>query len=100
MKTSNIMLPSRYYVQLPVQQAHEFHDEKPTSTPPPNLILNDYQPVPVLPVVQEPELKVGVKPEGDEEKGPGRLHPQVISKIRELVAGGEVRVYAIRRLLR
>ena len=87
-------------MQLPVEQAHEFHDEKPTTAPPSNLILNDYQPVPVLPAAQEPELKVALKPESSEEKGPGRLHPKVINRIRELVAGGEVRVYAIRRLLR
>lgn len=29
-----------------------------------------------------------------------RLHPMVVNKIREIVAGGEVRVYNVRRLLR
>ena len=29
-----------------------------------------------------------------------RLHPLVVNKIREIVAGGEVRVYNVRRLLR
>ena len=86
-------------MQLPVEKAHEFHDEKSAATATSSLQLNDYQTVNILPQPQELETKpdpTALSPE----KGPGRLHPKVITKIRELVAGGEVRVYAIRRLLR
>ena len=80
-----------------MEKAHEFHDEK--ATPTPSLHFSDYQPVPIIPPTPEPETPPE-PPDNNQEKGPGRLHPKVISKIRELVAGGEVRVYAVRRQLR
>ncbi|XP_074656196.1 calcium-responsive transcription factor-like isoform X2 [Tubulanus polymorphus] len=64
----------RFYVQLPTAKAHEFHGDNNTIIP-----IPEVEPAPV-------QLK--------------RLHPQVADKIRELVATGETRIYAIRKQLR
>ncbi|KAL3884171.1 hypothetical protein ACJMK2_030391 [Sinanodonta woodiana] len=64
----------RFYVQLPTENAHEFHADG-----------GKIQPVPVK---IDPEEKYT------------RLHPRVIQRIRDLVAAGEVRVYAVRKQLR
>ncbi|KAL5010254.1 hypothetical protein ScPMuIL_012559 [Solemya velum] len=67
----------RYYVQLPTEKAHEFHDTVPNNTPQPSIII---------------EQNNCLLAE--------RLHPDVSSKIRSLVASGETRTYAIRKQLR
>ncbi|KAL5010994.1 hypothetical protein ScPMuIL_013299 [Solemya velum] len=66
-----------YYVQLPTEKAHEFHDTVPNNTPQPSIII---------------EQNNCLLAE--------RLHPDVSSKIRSLVAPGETRMYAIRKQLR
>uniref|UniRef100_A0A670IGC6 Calcium responsive transcription factor n=1 Tax=Podarcis muralis TaxID=64176 RepID=A0A670IGC6_PODMU len=76
----------RWYVQLPTQQAHQYHElemclpRSPFSIP---------------------------SPEGEDDAGkdesctlPSRLHPQVADKIRELVSQGIEQVYAVRKQLR
>ncbi|XP_034993429.2 calcium-responsive transcription factor isoform X3 [Zootoca vivipara] len=76
----------RWYVQLPTQQAHQYHQlemclpRSPFSIP---------------------------SPEGEDDAGkdesctlPSRLHPQVADKIRELVSQGIEQVYAVRKQLR
>ena len=81
-----------------MEKAHEFHDEK--ASPPPTLHFSDpYQPVPIIPPAPEPETPPE-PPDNGQDKVAGRLHPKVINKIREIVAAGEVRVYAVRRQLR
>ena len=57
----------RFYVQLPTEQAHEFHSDGTE--------------------VQEIDI-------------PHRLHPSVAQKIRDIVAAGENRLYAVRKSLR
>ncbi|KAK3609146.1 hypothetical protein CHS0354_032673 [Potamilus streckersoni] len=64
----------RFYVQLPTENAHEFHVDG-----------GKIQPAPVK---IDPEEKCT------------RLHPRVVQRIRDLVAAGEVRVYAVRKQLR
>ncbi|XP_061167504.1 calcium-responsive transcription factor-like [Saccostrea echinata] len=66
-----------YYVQLPIEKAHEFHGE---------LQLNTAE----APTTSLPD------PESTKE----RLDPRVRQKIRELVAAGETSVYAVRKQLR
>lgn len=63
-----------FYIQLPTDDAHEFHGELPA------------EPAPV------------VNPEPDTLKE--RLDPRVRQKIREIVAAGECNVYAVRKQLR
>ncbi|XP_028661985.1 calcium-responsive transcription factor isoform X8 [Erpetoichthys calabaricus] len=82
----------RYYVQLPTQKAHQYHDLEAPQFPPtsPNHLL----PVPV-----EEELEE--KAEGDDDScEPSRLHPRVAEKIRELVSQGMDQVYLVRKQLR
>ncbi|XP_075685850.1 calcium-responsive transcription factor [Rhinoderma darwinii] len=78
----------RWYVQLPDQEAHQYHSldtgcfsSSPTSFQPPN--------------EEEDEMIC------DENSAlPSRLHPCVTDKIRELVAKGMDEVYAVRKQLR
>ncbi|XP_071113137.1 calcium-responsive transcription factor-like [Haliotis cracherodii] len=70
----------RYYVQLPTEKAHEFHEDVPQ---PPKLMIT--------PAKLEFD---------DTDSGEQRLHPRVVQKIREMVSAGETRVYAIRKQLR
>ncbi|XP_039613751.1 calcium-responsive transcription factor isoform X2 [Polypterus senegalus] len=82
----------RYYVQLPTQKAHQYHDLEAPHFPPTS--PNHLPPVPV-----EEELEE--KAEGDDESCvPSRLHPRVAEKIRELVSQGMDQVYLVRKQLR
>ncbi|XP_030310149.1 calcium-responsive transcription factor [Calypte anna] len=79
----------RWYVQLPTQQAHQYHEMG----------------TPCLP--SSPSRVSVSAPGGEEEAGrdescvlPSRLHPQVAGKIRELVCQGTEQVYAVRKQLR
>ncbi|XP_041352551.1 calcium-responsive transcription factor-like [Gigantopelta aegis] len=73
----------RFYIQLPTEKAHEFHDEQATpAAAPPKYTPNSE--------VEKEEIDASSR----------RLHPQVVQKIRDLVSGGETRVYHIRRQLR
>ncbi|NWH71870.1 CARTF factor, partial [Piaya cayana] len=77
----------RWYVQLPTQQAHQYH-EMGTSCLPSS---------PSHFTVSSPEEEV-VRDENC--TLPSRLHPQVADKIRELVSRGIEQVYAVRKQLR
>ncbi|XP_036899468.1 calcium-responsive transcription factor isoform X2 [Sturnira hondurensis] len=79
----------RWYVQLPTQQAHQYHELETPSLP-----LSP-SPFPV-PSLEEEETTVR------DENGtlPSRLHPQVAHKIQELVSQGIEQVYAVRKQLR
>ncbi|XP_069716944.1 calcium-responsive transcription factor [Phaenicophaeus curvirostris] len=77
----------RWYVQLPTQQAHQYH-EMGTSCLPSS---------PSHFTVSSPEEEV-VRDENC--MLPSRLHPQVADKIRELVSQGIEQVYAVRKQLR
>ncbi|XP_008071428.1 calcium-responsive transcription factor [Carlito syrichta] len=79
----------RWYVQLPTQQAHQYHELE-TSC----LSLSP-SPFPVSSLEEEePAVR-------DENCAlPSRLHPQVAQKIQELVSQGIEQVYAVRKQLR
>lgn len=90
----------RYYVQLPLPSAHEFHD---------GLQPRGGSSVPLHQVSTQTDIQESSPEEimDDEleetaelQEKRHRLHPLVASKIREIVAGGEVRVYQVRKLLR
>lgn len=68
----------RYYVQLPTEKAHEFHE--------------------MMPIVITPPAPI--ETEADSEQQTHRLDPRVAQKIRDIIASGETRVYAVRKQLR
>ncbi|XP_065607156.1 calcium-responsive transcription factor [Cyrtonyx montezumae] len=80
----------RWYVQLPTQQAHQYHEMETSCLP------------------SSPSHFSAAFPEEEEEEVvrdenctlPSRLHPQVADKIRELVSQGIEQVYAVRKQLR
>ncbi|XP_030643390.1 calcium-responsive transcription factor [Chanos chanos] len=89
----------RYYVQLPTQKAHLYHDVDSPVLPSP----------PEQPFVEEQENaeeltnQESSEREGREEESstiPSRLHPLVAEKIKELVAQGHHQVYTVRKQLR
>ncbi|XP_041118788.1 calcium-responsive transcription factor-like isoform X3 [Polyodon spathula] len=84
----------RYYVQLPTQKAHQYHDLETAYFPPPTTQL----PLPV-PEEEEPEEEEEV-PGEDTSCVPSRLHPRVAEKICELVSQGYDQVYMVRKQLR
>lgn len=79
----------RWYVQLPTQQAHQYHELETPCLP----LSPSTFPIPSL---EEEEAVMR-----DENCGlPSRLHPQVAHKIQELVSQGIEQVYAVRKQLR
>ncbi|XP_054404993.1 calcium-responsive transcription factor isoform X3 [Pongo abelii] len=79
----------RWYVQLPTQQAHQYHElETPCLTLSPS----------PFPVASLEEEETAVRDENF--ALPSRLHPQVAHKIQELVSQGIEQVYAVRKQLR
>ncbi|XP_047629226.1 calcium-responsive transcription factor isoform X4 [Phacochoerus africanus] len=81
--------PARWYVQLPTQQAHQYHELE----------------TPCLPLSPSPFPMSSLEEEDtairDENCAlPSRLHPQVAHKIQELVSQGVEQVYAVRKQLR
>ncbi|KAM6178029.1 calcium-responsive transcription factor [Rhynchocyon petersi] len=79
----------RWYVQLPTQQAHQYHE---LETP---CFASSPSPFPMS-SLEEEETTIR-----DEDCAlPSRLHPQVACKIRELVSQGIEQVYAVRKQLR
>ncbi|XP_037705010.1 calcium-responsive transcription factor isoform X2 [Choloepus didactylus] len=79
----------RWYVQLPTQQAHQYHELETTC------LTSSSSPFPMS-SLEEEENAVR-----DENCAlPSRLHPQVAHKIRELVSQGIEQVYAVRKQLR
>ncbi|XP_036424112.1 calcium-responsive transcription factor isoform X2 [Colossoma macropomum] len=89
----------RYYIQLPTQKAHLYHDIDIAVLPPPpeqpGFPEEDNEDE------EDEEAQREVEEDGEEEDVcPSRLHPLVAEKIRELVAQGCNQVYAIRKHLR
>ncbi|XP_071371042.1 calcium-responsive transcription factor-like, partial [Centroberyx affinis] len=91
----------RYYLQLPTEKAHLYHDvATPIPPPPPDLL-------PPAQLEEEEETEEEGGEEGGEEAGdedsgliPSRLHPRVAERIRQLVAEGQHQVYSVRKQLR
>lgn len=79
----------RWYVQLPTQQAHQYHELEPPCRP--------LSPSP-FPVSSLEEEEATARDENC--ALPSRLHPQVAHKIQELVSQGIEQVYAVRKQLR
>ncbi|XP_013376167.1 PREDICTED: calcium-responsive transcription factor isoform X2 [Chinchilla lanigera] len=79
----------RWYVQLPTQQAHQYHELETPCLP--------LSPSP-FPVSSLEEEETAVRDENC--ALPSRLHPQVAHKIQELVSQGIEQVYAVRKQLR
>ncbi|CAB1346867.1 unnamed protein product [Coregonus sp. 'balchen'] len=90
----------RYYMQLPTQKAHLYHDmEALLPPPPPDLLFLPMEEE----VEEEEEEERGCVCDGGVEDGgtmPSRLHPRVAEKIRELVDQGYHQVYQVRKQLR
>uniref|UniRef100_A0A4W4GUV4 Calcium responsive transcription factor n=1 Tax=Electrophorus electricus TaxID=8005 RepID=A0A4W4GUV4_ELEEL len=84
----------RYYIQLPTQKAHLYHDVDTIILPPlpeqPDLMKEETE--------EEEQEMIGS--EGGGGPVPSRLHPLVAEKIRVLVAQGCSQVYAVRKQLR
>ncbi|XP_059962077.1 calcium-responsive transcription factor [Mesoplodon densirostris] len=79
----------RWYVQLPTQQAHQYHELETPCLP--------LSPSP-FPMSSLEEEETAVRDENC--TLPSRLHPQVALKIQELVSQGIQQVYAVRKQLR
>ncbi|KAM4836001.1 LOW QUALITY PROTEIN: calcium-responsive transcription factor [Thomomys bottae] len=79
----------RWYVQLPTQQAHQYHELETPCLP--------LSPTP-FPVASVEEEEAALRDENC--ALPSRLHPQVAQKIQELVSQGVEQVYAVRKQLR
>ncbi|NXP76176.1 CARTF factor, partial [Ramphastos sulfuratus] len=79
----------RWYVQLPTQKAHQYHEMETSCLPSSPSHFS-------VPLPEEEEEVVR-----DENCAlPSRLHPQVAEKIRDLVSQGIEQVYAVRKQLR
>ncbi|XP_043931026.1 calcium-responsive transcription factor [Protopterus annectens] len=81
----------RWYVQLPTQQAHQYHDLDVTYL---------YFPPASLSVPEEEEEEEESRLVNESSPASSRLHPRVSDKIRELVSQGIHQVYAVRKQLR
>ncbi|MBN3303325.1 calcium-responsive transcription factor [Amia ocellicauda] len=83
----------RYYVQLPTQKAHLYHDMDAPYLPLP--------PGPLPPPEEEEPEEEELEPlPEDTSCVPSRLHPRVAEKICELVSQGMHQVYMVRKQLR
>ncbi|KAM6398691.1 calcium-responsive transcription factor isoform 2-T4 [Pluvialis apricaria] len=79
----------RWYVQLPTQQAHQYHEMETSCLPSSPSHFSVSSPEEEEEVVRDENCTL-----------PSRLHPQVADKIRELVSQGIEQVYAVRKQLR
>uniref|UniRef100_A0AC11B8I2 Calcium responsive transcription factor n=1 Tax=Ovis aries TaxID=9940 RepID=A0AC11B8I2_SHEEP len=79
----------RWYVQLPTQQAHQYHELETPCLP---LSSSSF------PISSLEEEEAAIRDENC--TLPSRLHPQVAHKIQELVSQGIEQVYAVRKQLR
>ncbi|XP_072198187.1 calcium-responsive transcription factor isoform X2 [Excalfactoria chinensis] len=79
----------RWYVQLPTQQAHQYHEMETSCLPSSPSHFSAAFPEEEEDVVRDENCTL-----------PSRLHPQVADKIRELVSQGIEQVYAVRKQLR
>ena len=89
----------RYYVQLPTVNAHENHvdGESLSSGGRSGVKLSSLTSSFSQSAPQQPDVKLDSKTTSS---GDSRLHPLVQEKIRQLVAAGETKLYAIRKHLR
>ncbi|NXG74078.1 CARTF factor, partial [Baryphthengus martii] len=79
----------RWYVQLPTQQAHQYHEMETSCLPSSPSHFSVSSPEEEEDIVRDENCTL-----------PSRLHPQVADKIRELVSQGIEQVYAVRKQLR
>ncbi|XP_040459456.1 calcium-responsive transcription factor [Falco naumanni] len=79
----------RWYVQLPTQQAHQYHEMETSCLPSSPSHFSVSSPEEEEEIVRDENCTL-----------PSRLHPQVADKIRELVSQGIEQVYAVRKQLR
>ncbi|XP_066492585.1 calcium-responsive transcription factor isoform X2 [Tiliqua scincoides] len=79
----------RWYVQLPTQQAHQYHEMEEACLPPSPIPFSVPSPEEEDDTVRDENCIL-----------PSRLHPQVADKIKELVLQGIEQVYAVRKQLR
>ncbi|XP_032301543.1 calcium-responsive transcription factor isoform X4 [Coturnix japonica] len=79
----------RWYVQLPTQQAHQYHEMETSCLPSSPSHFSAALPEEEEDIVRDENCTL-----------PSRLHPQVADKIRELVSQGIEQVYAVRKQLR
>ncbi|KFO75333.1 Calcium-responsive transcription factor [Cuculus canorus] len=79
----------RWYVQLPTQQAHQYHEMGTSCLPSSPSDFSVSSPEEEEEVVRDENCTLT-----------SRLHPQVADKIRELVSQGIEQVYAVRKQLR
>ncbi|XP_069471619.1 calcium-responsive transcription factor [Ambystoma mexicanum] len=80
----------RWYVQLPDEEAHQYHE----------LELPCHPPSPCSFPIPSPEEEEETTALDENETLASRLHPQVADKIRDLVIQGIDEVYAVRKQLR
>ncbi|XP_051998954.1 calcium-responsive transcription factor [Xyrauchen texanus] len=87
----------RYYIQLPTEKAHLYHDVDTASLPPlpEQICFAEEQ----QNEEEETEEVEDIQME-DDSSVPSRLHPLVADKIWELVAQGHSQVYTVRKQLR
>ncbi|KAH9518475.1 hypothetical protein Btru_016884 [Bulinus truncatus] len=78
----------RYYVQLPTEKAHDYHDFHSKNDNVAVMTLEE-----AMSISDEQQLT-------QERSAEARIHPAVLEKIRQMVAGGETRLYTIRKQLR
>lgn len=102
--TSLIYMHDRYYIQLPTEKAHLYHDVDTANLPPlPEQICfaeeeqNEEEETETEELGSEAMQDVMME---DETSLPSRLHPLVAEKICELVAQGHSQVYTVRKQLR
>ncbi|KAG5283021.1 hypothetical protein AALO_G00037390 [Alosa alosa] len=89
----------RYYLQLPTQKAHLYHDMEAPPLPPVSLPLSEDDGEGLLgPEEEEEEEDDGSL--DDDSCMPSRLHPLVAEKIKQLVSQGHSQVYTVRKQLR
>ncbi|NXG48315.1 CARTF factor, partial [Psilopogon haemacephalus] len=79
----------RWYVQLPTQKAHQYHEMETSCLPSSPSHFSMPLPEEEAEVLRDENCAL-----------PSRLHPQVAEKIRELVSQGIEQVYAVRKQLR
>ncbi|BFZ24855.1 hypothetical protein BsWGS_27894 [Bradybaena similaris] len=79
----------RYYVQLPTEKAHDYHEE-----------CSNSRMEASTSGLEEPPLGGHPQVLSDDKSCESRIHPVVLEKIRRLVASGETKLYSIRRQLR
>lgn len=88
--TSPVYIRDRYYIQLPTEKAHLYHDVDTANLPP----------LPEHICFAEEETEELDVPMEDGTPLPSRLHPLVAEKVCELVAQGHNEVYTVRKQLR